>query len=811
MLQLMLYTISCIAFIYLRAEFAGLYKSLYAASKTKTGTKSAVLNNVNPVAYNELRNEPKAKIINRKVHDFKQDSATEQYKHNLLPVPQQVSFSGQSFLFNDTWFVQTGNNISETDPALQSLITELKDHISIRTASTSGKKNNSSLHTIQLTIKEGAVPIGTTTDTNRAALEKQAYLLKLNDTKIEITANAPAGLFYGVQTLLQLVKPQKEEVYLPGGEIVDWPDLEVRMIYWDDAHHLEHLDALKRAVRQAAYFKINAFALKLEGHFQYKSAPAIVEPYAYTPAQYQELSDYAKAHYVELIPYLDAPAHVSFILKHPEYAHLKAFPNSNYEFSVTNPETDTLLLRMFGDLIDANRGGKYMLLSTDEAYYVGKAEDDKKQAEALGGRGKLLAQFISRISNELHKRGRTVIIWGEYPLTPSDISALPSHLVNGVYDSGWAFKFKEHGIRQMIYTYTQGAEPLFPSYYPMSSGDSVLDTERDRATGRVEGVLKTISSAVTERKSDFMGVIVAGWADAGLHPETFWLGYATGASAGWNHRLVTAKELTARFYNSFYARETVNIDKVYQLLSRQAQFHDESWEWEPSVLRTPIFGNHTEIYAKPKPARDQTLPALPVPSDDLSLKTDWSSINKQRLQAAQKFLKENHELVDLLHENLRSVRYQHYNIEVMLSIALLCRQNLNMLLTLQGIDSMMKLSSKIAYKNASVAVSLIDEALDKAEAIRSQRNETLQSLITVWYKEWYPRVAEANGRRYLNRVDDVKDHQPARTVDMSYLIYRELHYSLDKWADAVLKVRNIFAAKNQLPIRKEEMQWESVN
>jgi hypothetical protein len=122
-------------------------------------------------------------------------------------------------------------------------------------------------------------------------------------------------------------------------------------------------------------------------------------------------------------------------------------------------------------------------------------------------------------------------------------------------------------------------------------------------------------------------------------------------------------------------------------------------------LRTPIFGNHAEIYAKPKPARDQTLPALPVPSEDLSLKKDWSSINKQRLQAAQKFLKENHELVDLLHENLRSVRYQHYNIEVMLSIALLCRQNLNMLLTLQRIDSLMKLSSKIASKNASVAVS----------------------------------------------------------------------------------------------------------
>ena len=80
---------------------------------------------------------------------------------------------------------------------------------------------------------------------------------------------------------------------MPEGEIMDWPDLELRVIYWDDAHHLEHLEVLKAAVRQAAFYKINGFSIKLEGHFQYRHAAAMVEPYAMSPAELQELTDYA--------------------------------------------------------------------------------------------------------------------------------------------------------------------------------------------------------------------------------------------------------------------------------------------------------------------------------------------------------------------------------------------------------------------------------------------------------------------------------------------------------------------------------------
>jgi hexosaminidase len=721
---------------------------------------------------------------------------------NLLPVPQKTSFTGRDFLLNDNWILESGSNLSADSPTVQSLISGLKERCNIKINSSIHNNNNNQHHLIRLTIRSDSVPIPCASDSNCAVLMDQAYRLKLNSSEISINANASAGLFYGIQTLLQLLRMENGKVFLPEGEIYDWPDLELRMIYWDCAHHLERLDTFKRIIRQAAYFKINAFALKLEGHFQFESAKPIVEPYAFTPAEYQELTDYAKDHFIKLIPYLDAPAHVSFILKHPEYISLRALPNSNYELSVTNPKTYELLSGMFDNLMDANQGGHYIMLSTDEPYYVGKTENEKEAAEALGGNGRLLADFITRISNKLYEKGRTVIFWGEYPLTASDINALPSHLVNGEYNEKWAPAFKQHRIRQLIYTSTQGEESLFPNYYLLSVNDTMVRTndepgQQDLSKGRVEGLLKEIYPIVAGGKLDILGVIVAAWSDAGLNPETFWMGYATGTAAGWNTTPQTVQELTDRFFNSFYGTKIFKMNRVYQLLSNQAEFWNNSWDWQPSKLRTSIIGNSEGIYDIPKPAMDQTLPVLPVPSGkDLSLDKDWSADNLQRLQSVERFLKENNELIDLLQLNIQNIDYQQYNLQILHSVAMLCRQNLNMLTDLQRIDKFLKQSSNVASTNPASAIFFIDQALNQVTVIRDQRNEVLKSLITLWYQDWYPCVAEANGRKYLFQVDDIKDHLPGRTVDMSYLINREIHYPLGKWAKEVLEIRNQYAKEN---------------
>ncbi|MBL7734162.1 MAG: beta-N-acetylhexosaminidase [Chitinophagaceae bacterium] len=739
----------------------------------------------------------------------------------LLPAPQKVALTNQTIALSNAWTIAPGANIAKDDIAITDLMHEFKKRFNLQVKLQSPSKATSA-KTIRLTLRPGAVAIGAVNGYKPEELKKQAYRIKLSANAIDITANAPAGLFYGVQTLLQLVQEDNDKLSLPQGEITDWPDLELRMIYWDDAHHLERFAAMKRIIRQAAHFKINAIALKLEGHFQYKDAKPIVEPYAYTPAEYQELTDYAKKHHLDLIPFLDAPAHVAFILKHPEYADLRAYANNNYQFSTVNPKVDELLFKMYDNLIEANKGVKYIFLSTDEAYYAGKPENEQAKAKELGGNGRLLAHFISRIANELHKKGRNVLIWGEYPLEPGDIAYLPPHLINGVYDSETAALYKKQGIRQLVYASTQGMEPLFPTYYsypkhkfiPADSVNTKLLTDDEMAqgelkAGRVAGLLRSISTAVAEKKSDFLGTVIAGWGDSGLHPESFWLGYVTGSAIAWNHKSVTAAELTDRFYYSFYGPGATDMDKVYQLLSAQAQFWKDSWDEMPLMLRTPILGSHLRIFDEPRHLFDHTISSLSVPSaGDLSLSKDWAAGNAQRLKVAKEYLAQNNELLGLLHANLRNVKYQQYNLRAFLTIAQLCRQELNLLIDLERINSFLQLAAKLSSSDPSAAIAMVDQALDQAKIIRNQRNKTYQSLVSVWYEEWFPRVLEANGRTYLDKVDDIKDHIPVRTVDMSYLIYRQLNYPLGQWAEETQKARNAFAAKNGLSQRTGSLNWK---
>ena len=170
--------------------------------------------------------------------------------------------------------------------------------------------------------------------------------------------------------------------------ISDWPDLARRVIYWDDNHHLDKLDTLKAAILNAAYFKATGFAIKLNGHFQFQTVPAAVEPYALSAQELQELTSYGLRHHVEVIPYLDAPGHISWLLKHPEYKGLRSYPQSNFHMCTTSPDAVEMYRKLAGELIAANQGVKNFILSTDEAYYVGLANtsqcDSAKRTTALG-------------------------------------------------------------------------------------------------------------------------------------------------------------------------------------------------------------------------------------------------------------------------------------------------------------------------------------------------------------------------------------------------------------------------------------------
>ena len=178
--------------------------------------------------------------------------------YNVIPAPQMVELKSGDFEFGSGWHIVLAEGVNANDVAVETLKEDLENRFSA-VLKTAGRGKP-----IELAVQQGSVEIGEATDKNKLALTEQAYKLELASDRIRILANAPAGLFYGVETLVQLVKPAGEKLWLPEGKIPDWPDLEQRNIMWEDLFHVEHVDVLKSALRQAAFYKINGFVLKLD-------------------------------------------------------------------------------------------------------------------------------------------------------------------------------------------------------------------------------------------------------------------------------------------------------------------------------------------------------------------------------------------------------------------------------------------------------------------------------------------------------------------------------------------------------------------
>jgi hexosaminidase len=262
------------------------------------------------------------------------------------------------------------------------------------------------------------------------------------------------------------------------------------------------------------------------------------------------------------------------------------------------------------------------------------------------------------------------------------------------------------------------------------------------------------------------------------------------------------------FYPLFYGPDVSDMDRVYQLMSEQAQFWTDSWDEVNSTARKPIWGNSHSIYHPRRPAQDQTLPLPPAPTEDLDYHSTWKEQNRRRVDLAAEFLQGNDALLGLLYQNLRLAAFNQYNLQVYLAIAQLCRQNLQMIEGIRDMDESLAAAAKLKGRKPKEALAEVDRALDFASSIWRQRNRALQDATVTWYKSWLPRVAEANGRKFLQELDDVKDHLPDRTVDMSYLIYREVILPFGSWVKAITTARNQFAVANHLPLREERLHWD---
>jgi hypothetical protein len=686
--------------------------------------------------------------------------------YSAVPSPRKVELKPADVQLGAHWTWTAA--VPEAHIAVQTMLRDLREFHGLQLERATGLDRP----VISLSAKPGSVRTGAV-----PAIDVQAYALKIAENRIDITGNGDPGLFYGVQTLLQLLKPgPRASLLAPVSTIEDWPTFQLRFLHWDTKHHQDRIPTLKRYLDWSARFKINRIGFELEDKFEYPSHPVIGAPGAFTTAELQEIVDYGRERFIQVVPQIQSPAHMAYVLKHPEFAHLRADGN-NYQACMCDERSYELIFSMFEDVIRATRGVDYFHVSTDEVYYAGIcAKCDKPFNDE--NRSLRWIEFANRAHAFLKERGRRMLAWVEYPVLPSHIPMLPPDLINGVMsgDEEQTSLEVKRGMRQLVYTSMQGDELLFPDNF---AGDG------DPAGGRLGGTFRTLAQGAA--RGNPIGVYGAAWDDSGLHGETFWLGWSTVAQYGWKPGFPSVAQHTAEFMNVYYGPGGLGLSEVYRKMQRQARFFERSWDQVISRVRPRAYGNsdgkgvggERHDLVLPPPA----LPSLPA----LDFSPVYGSGRYPQLVAqAREMLADNEILQQQLHDYLLRVDRNHYNLEVFLSLAALTEHQARLIIGLDTIERSLQEARKAeSGGDHARAQASLGRSLATAETLIRERGRVFDHLRSVWEKSRFAKGREVGGRKFLHIMDDTKDHWADRRADLSYMLAPEESIGLDDWVSSM--------------------------
>ena len=90
-------------------------------------------------------------------------------------------------------------------------------------------------------------------------VKTEGYILEVSDIKVRLAAKDAAGLYYGAQTLRQLLVKKNNSVQLPGCTITDWPAFRLRGFMHDNGRNFQPIEMLKAQLDKLSHYKFNTF------------------------------------------------------------------------------------------------------------------------------------------------------------------------------------------------------------------------------------------------------------------------------------------------------------------------------------------------------------------------------------------------------------------------------------------------------------------------------------------------------------------------------------------------------------------------
>lgn len=266
-----------------------------------------------------------------------------------------------------------------------------------------------------------------------AIANAEGYTLKIDVRGIALAASTEAGLFYGIQTLRQLIRT--EGTSLPCLEIEDAPDFPARGFYHDCTRgKIPTLETLFHLVDKLAYYKLNQLQLYIEHTFAFARHSDMwsgADPL--TAEDILRLDAYCRKRHVELVPSLSTFGHFYMGLRNPRQADLNELDDNapslpfsyfnrmlHYTLNPSDPRSLHLVDDMLKEFLPLF-SSKYFNICCDETFDLGKGKNAQLVSQPGNSIEKLYTEFLLKIIRLVNKMGRTVMFWGDIIAAAPDL------------------------------------------------------------------------------------------------------------------------------------------------------------------------------------------------------------------------------------------------------------------------------------------------------------------------------------------------------------------------------------------------------
>lgn len=511
----------------------------------------------------------------------------------------------------------------------------------------------------------------------------EGYVLRVSNKGITISASTQAGLFYGCQTLEQLLEDSRDlNLIIPAMLITDYPLLEYRAVHFDTKNHLDRIDYYYYAIDKLSKYKINAVIWEIEDKLRYTRRPEVAAPNAISKQEMRALSHYAKKRNIEISPLVQGLGHAGFILKH--HWELRETPQNYWEFCPADPRTYQMQFDLYLDAFDAFPHGKYLHVGGDEITNIGI--DDRCKATGKTP-FELQMMWLKRVCDFVVEHNRTPIFWDDMPLKFAGLwETILSDVSEEKLNKSWDTSALDEAIklfpRECVYMRWNYEDATMPAHQRILKwynskglkvmGATAASTNHDlylpRDNSRVD-YIKGFSELVA--KNNLVGILTTAWDDASPHWETLWRGFIAQGEYGWNPHSRNRDELfKAHSQREFGFKPNSDLMSFLPEIEKSASFFDHALITEG--YRNPAF---VTGYFK--------LIELPNKENPGSWSAKYADKITQAKEESERFEK----VIDQgLRNALAQARRNRYTLEVYQQTAFLLNYPVRVLLALNNFD-----------------------------------------------------------------------------------------------------------------------------